>query len=136
MAWKKGPAMNRQLAESIARIGFRKWYERQLLSSHAHFVLGFLSAIGLLASVEAFRGTYADPMMLTLFVLLCGAIGAWALRQYSFLLMRAEQAASQASCPECGEYGRFAVLQPRHADADIGVRCHKCSCEWVITATA
>ena len=126
--------MNRRLAESISRIGFRKWYERQLLSSHAHFILGFLSAIGMVASVEAFRSAHGDEtMMLTMFVLVCAAIGAWALRQYSFLLTRAEGAANQANCPDCGVYGRFAVVRPRMVDRDIDVRCNKCSREWVIT---
>ena len=27
--------LNRPLAEGIRRVGFRKWYERELLSSHA-----------------------------------------------------------------------------------------------------
>jgi hypothetical protein len=31
--------LNRSLADGIRRVGFRKWYERELLSSHAHMAL-------------------------------------------------------------------------------------------------
>lgn len=129
----KGVKMSRRHAESIQRIGFRRWYERQLLSSHAHFVLCFLSVIAVTASVELYRDAHGDEaMMFVLFVVVCGAIGAWALRRYSFLLVRAEEAANQANCPDCGAYGRFAVV--RHArQHDLDVRCDKCSREWSIT---
>ena len=84
--------MNSSLVESVKRIGFRKWYERQLLSSHAHMVLAFLSAIGLMASVEA-HGTAQGATQAAdlLFMIVCAAIGLWALRRYIFLLMRAEE---------------------------------------------
>ena len=48
--------------------------------------------------------------MNVLFVLVCAAIGLWALRRYLYLLMRAEEVANQASCDSCGEYGRFKVM--------------------------
>ena len=35
---------NPPLAEGIRRFGFRKWYERELLSSHAHMLLAVLGA--------------------------------------------------------------------------------------------
>ena len=41
-----------KLAEGIRKHGFRKWYERELLQSHAHLVLTFLCAIGLFAAFE------------------------------------------------------------------------------------
>jgi hypothetical protein len=127
--------MNRRLAESIQRIGFRKWYERQLLSSHAHFILCFLSAIALTASVELYRGSQGDEtMMIVLFVVISGAVGAWALRRYSYLLLRAEEAANQASCPDCGDYGRFAIVRHRNSHRDLDVRCAKCAREWSITS--
>jgi hypothetical protein len=128
--------MNRRPSESIKRIGFRKWYERQLLSSHAHFALAFLSAIALTGSIEAYRGTFGDEAaMYVMFVLACAAIGAWALRRYSLLMVRAEEAANQASCPDCGEYGRFTVVRQGANDPGMEVRCRKCSREWAIFDT-
>lgn len=125
----------KNLGESFNRIGFRKWYERQLLSSHAHMVLAFLSMIGVVASMEAFRGAQGDARMTdVLFVVVCAGIGAWALRRYVFLLMRAEQAANQASCPDCGDYGRFRVVGERPRLREIDVCCRKCARDWVISA--
>jgi hypothetical protein len=125
--------MENRLAEGVKRFGFRKWYERQLLSSHAHMVLAFLSTIALVASMEAFRGANGDTRLVdVLFVVVCAAIGAWALRRYVFLLMRAEQTANQASCPDCGEYGRFRVVGQRPRLEEIDVRCDRCARDWVI----
>jgi hypothetical protein len=125
--------MNLTMADTVERMGFRKWYERQLLSSHAHMVLAFLSVIALIASMEAFRTAQGEAQGLNvIYVLVCAAIGAWALRRYLFLLLRAEHAANQASCPDCGEYGRFHVVRQRKASHDMDVCCRKCSREWLI----
>jgi hypothetical protein len=125
--------MDNRLFESFKRIGFRKWYERQLLSSHAHMVLALLSTIALIGSLEAFRGAQGDAQMVNvMFVVVCAAIGLWALRRYMFLLMRAEQTANQASCPDCGEYGRFRVVGHRPRMQAIDVCCKKCSRDWAI----
>lgn len=127
--------MESRLFEHFKRIGFRKWYERQLLSSHAHMVLAFLSVIALVGAMEAFRTSQGDTQLANvLFVVVCTAIGVWALRRYLFLLMRAEQAANQASCPACGDYGRFHVVGHRPRLAEIDVRCRKCSRDWIFSA--
>ena len=126
--------MNGHLAETVMRVGFRKWYERQLLSSHAHMALAFLSVIALLASMEAFRGAQGDAQLLNvLFVIVCAAVAWWALRRYVFLMMRAERTASQASCPDCGEYGRFRIVRQRNSGEEVDVHCNKCSGEWMIS---
>jgi hypothetical protein len=126
--------MENRLFESFKRIGFRKWYERQLFSSHAHMVLAFLSVIALIGSMEAFRTAQGDAQMANvMFVLVCAVIGGWALRRYLFLLLRAEQAANQASCPDCGDYGRFRVVGQRPRLQEIDVRCRKCSRDWIFS---
>ncbi|RYF14564.1 MAG: hypothetical protein EOO30_17740 [Comamonadaceae bacterium] len=126
--------MDNPLAEHFKRIGFRKWYERQLLSSHAHMVLAFLSVIAVVGAMEAFRTSEGDTQLANvLFVVLCAAIGAWAMRRYAFLLMRAEQAANQASCPDCGDYGRFHVVGHRPRLQEIDVRCSRCSRGWIFS---
>ena len=127
--------MDHPLVDSFKRIGFRKWYERQLLSSHAHMVLAFLSVIALVGSMEAFRTAQGDAQTANvLFVVVCAGIGAWALRRYLFLLMRAEAAANQASCPDCGDYGRFHVIGHRPRLQEIDLRCRKCSRDWIFSA--
>ena len=127
--------MDDRLVESFKRIGFRKWYERQLLSSHAHMVLAFLSVIALVGAMEAFRTSRGDAQLANvLIVVLCAAIGVWAMRRYIFLLMRAEQAAGQATCPDCGDYGRFQVVGHRPRLQEIDLRCRRCQREWVFCA--
>lgn len=126
--------MNSRMAAGVGRIGFRKWYERELLSSHAYMVLAFLSVIGLIGSMEAFgSGSNYDKVTNVVFIVVCAVVGVWALRRYLFLLMRAEEVANQANCSACGEYGRFTVVDENRSRAEIGVRCRKCSHRWTIS---
>lgn len=121
-----------QLAHGIRHIGFRKWYERQLLQSHAHLTLTFLCIIGLLAALEA-ASTFtslADRLTDALAMVLCGAVGYWALRRYLYLLNHAEFVANQADCPGCGVYGRFSLVG--EAIEGAHVRCRACAHEWTI----
>ncbi len=125
--------LNSPLATGVRRVGFRKWYERELLSSHAHMVLAFLSIIAMMASMEAFRGgNISEKLLDVMFVLVCAAIGLWALRRYLFLLIRAEEIANQANCGECTEYGRFDVVSENPAGGETRVCCRKCAHQWVI----
>src|SRR3712207_1388011 len=91
--------LNSRLADGVRKVGFRKWYERELLSSHAHMILAFVSVIALIGNMEAFReASVGEKLMDVLFVVVCAAVGLWALRRYLFLLMRAEEVANQANC--------------------------------------
>ena len=125
--------LNSRLAEGVRKVGFRKWYERELLSSHAHMVLTLLATIALLASFEAFSGgSTAEKLMDAVFILVCAAIGLWALRRYLYLLMHAEVVANQASCPNCAEYGRFDVVSEDRPQHLTRVCCRKCAGVWQI----
>ena len=42
-----------KLAAGIRKHGFRKWYERELMCSHAHMGLAFICLIGVVAAFEA-----------------------------------------------------------------------------------
>ena len=119
-------------ADRIERLGFRKWYERELLSGHAHMVLSILSVIALMASMEGFRDGPNVRLENVVFVVVCAGIGLWALRRYLFLMMRAEVVANQANCPDCGEYGRFGVVGRNPSQAETEVCCRKCAHRWVI----
>jgi hypothetical protein len=123
-----------QLAEGIRRHGFRKWYERQLLQSHAHLTLTFLCLIGLMGAMEAASSftAWSDRLTDALAVVICAAVGLWALRRYLYLLNHAEYVANQADCPGCGTYARF-TLVAEHTSA-ASVRCRKCGHEWTINA--
>jgi len=125
--------VNRRLSDAIQRLGFRKWYERELLSSHAHLVLALLSVVAMLASLEAFSGApVAEKLMDLVFVIVSGAIALWALRRYLFLMMRAEGVATQASCGDCGTYGRFKVVGEDRNPDEAQVCCSQCAHKWTI----
>ncbi len=123
-----------KLAEGIRKHGFRKWYERELLQSHAHLVLTFLCAIGLFAAFEAlgrFR-SLSDQLTDIVAILICAALGIWALRRYLRLLMHAEVTAHQADCPQCKAYGRFKLESENARDSSVQVCCTKCQHRWTI----
>lgn len=121
-----------KLAEGIRKVGFRKWYERELLAGHAHMALLLMSVLGLMAALEAasrYTST-ADQLTDIVAVLVCAAVGMWALRRYLFLLARAEAIAHQADCPGCGTYGRMSC-EAEHEEA-VDVRCRRCQHPWTI----
>jgi hypothetical protein len=123
-------------ARKIQRIGFRKWYERELLQSHAYLVLLLLSTLGLLGSAEAYGLHLA--LSSQLLVLACATasalIGFWALRRYLYLLKHAEFVADQAVCRACHTYARWEILEEvaQPAQDRLRVRCKRCSHVWLI----
>ena len=125
--------LNRELAEGIRKVGFRKWYERELLSGHAHMLLALLCTIALMACLELFQGgTLSEKLMNAVMLFISGAVGLWALRRYLYLLTHAEALADQANCPSCAEYGRLTVVQEDRRNGQLLVRCRKCSNEWTL----
>lgn len=123
-----------RLIDGIRRVGFRKWYERELLKSHAHLTLTFVCAVGVFAAIEAamqFRSLH-DQVIDALAILAAGAIGIWALRRYLYLLMHAEFVANQADCPNCGVYARFKLVEGAIAGTGVKVYCRDCAHQWSI----
>ncbi len=126
--------LNRTLAEGIRRVGFRKWYERELLSSHAHMLLAFLCVIALMASMEAFHGASRGQKLANVaFIIVSAGIGLWALRRYLYLLMHAEEVANQANCPKCDTYGSLTLVEENRRNGDALVCCKKCGHTWTIS---
>lgn len=125
-----------RLAEGIRKHGFRKWYERQLMRSHAHLVLVLVCMVGILVAMEAalrFR-SWTDQIVDGASLLLCTGVGLWALRRYLSLLLRAEGAAKQAECSACRTYGRLDLLQSDASGNRVRVQCRKCGQVWDIDA--
>ncbi|MCX7898079.1 MAG: hypothetical protein N2441_09420 [Rhodocyclaceae bacterium] len=130
----------------LARHGFRRWYERQLVEAHLWLVSCFLGIVAAAAGVELMSPEYRQHAMgLALmaggFIL---ALFSWG--RYRALLELAERLGEHAQCPACGAYGRFAVLsagpQPmpeneaeiveRGAEVWLHVRCHRCGERWTL----
>jgi hypothetical protein len=123
--------------QAVRERGFRRWYERQLVESHAYLVTGLLSLFMMAIALEviAFRESIANAIVLAAIALAGGALTVFAWKQFHRLLFRAEALAGQAVCSQCRTYGRFEVLDARDAmDSLTGrsfcVRCRKCQHEW------
>jgi hypothetical protein len=132
-------------AEQIRRIGFRRWYERQLFQSHAYLAVGFLALILLLAGFEGLDLVKRSPEFYLMMLLVASGAGlftviAW--RRFRALLERAEMFASGATCPECATWGRLEVLAEERSSPDdppeagrphwLRVRCRHCGHGWRI----
>jgi hypothetical protein len=120
---------------TIRRLGFRKWYERELLQSHANLVLLVLSCIGLLGSAEAYsaKAPLGDQLQVIATALISAVIGVMALRRYLYLLNHAEFVANQAHCEACGTYARFDLIgEPPPSSSSLQVCCRQCGHSWRI----
>jgi hypothetical protein len=130
---------------SIRRLGFRKWYERELIKSHAALVTCLLAGLTLAALMESLLGTSGWTFVSMLGVAFAaGAIGWLSWRSYITLLTRAEFYGESSNCPSCKEYGRFNVVSTgedhepgRIAEtvaplsaAWMRVECKKCGTGW------
>ena len=131
-----------QVTRYIERHGFRRWYERQLIESHAYLALGFVALIFLLSGLELL--SHAEGAMRYLIVLIAAAAGgmlvivAW--RRFGVLLARAEHFAEAATCPQCKAWGKFKVLAQEPSNASdppeagrphwLSVRCTQCDALW------
>jgi hypothetical protein len=120
--------------ERMRQIGFRKWYERQLMLSHAHLVLLLLAVLALLGGVEAFSRSkpWTDQILIAACVLAGIAISVLALRRYLFLLNHAEWVADQAVCRQCERYALWDLTAEEHGGRRLNVRCRHCRHEWQI----
>ena len=125
-----------RLAQGIRTIGFRKWYERRLLTGHAHLAAVLLAVLGLMMALEAATryATTAERVFDWAVAAACAAAGLWALRRYLYLLTYAESVAHQADCAKCGTYGRLELLQSHAQGDDVTVRCRHCGHSWRIEA--
>lgn len=135
------PANPASAAEGIRRLGFRRWYERELIEGHAWLVTGFLSLIVVAVCLEQIDWRRpvqeaASILYIVAGVLLC----LFSLRRYSRILIRAECLGGQSTCAQCSTYGVLQVLDagaPADAEhsAEMGwlrVSCRRCGHQWRI----
>jgi hypothetical protein len=99
---------------TIRRIGFRKWYERQLVESHASLVTLLLCGLTFAILLdEVVVSTRAGGIPVTALAIVAGAgvIGTFAWRHYITVLERAERYGERSTCVGCKTYGRFDVTE-------------------------
>ena len=113
-------------ADSIRRLGFNRWYERQLIEGHAWFVSGFACTIVIAACMEelTFRGSAWRLLAYVALVLAAGVVGIYGILRYQKILVQAERIGEHATCPGCNTYARFKMTSGPMA------QCRKCEREW------
>lgn len=116
-------------AHSIGRLGFRRWYERQLIEGHAWLVSCFLCGLAIAVLLEdvSFRAAPANALVALGVVFVLGLVCWHSLGRYQRIMAQAEHLADHSTCERCQLYGRFQVLSER---PPITVRCRSCSHEW------
>lgn len=132
-------------ANEIRRLGFRRWYERQLVESHIYLVAAFLGLILLLAGLEGLDLVKRSPgfyLMVLLIAAAAGVLTVVGVRRFRVLLARAELFASGATCSECSVWGKFDVLAEERSAPDdppeagrphwLRVQCRQCGHAWRI----
>jgi hypothetical protein len=127
------------IGDAIRKHGFQRWYERQLIVSHAFLVSGLFALIAMLLALESIGlGESVANYFTLLGVVAAGGLACvYAFRQFTRLLFHAEHFAGQASCPSCHTYARFRLLRAFDAPAALDgcalvLRCRVCAAEWTI----
>lgn len=134
------------IATRIRKVGFRKWYERQLIDSHLSFTTCLLCGLTVASCLEAVSFTELGWTGIALLTTVAGAIllGAYSWRRYVAVLERAERYGNRSHCPACHVYARFEILatgspaegayrDPVEASLPspwLRVRCRACGTGW------
>jgi hypothetical protein len=133
---------------SIRRLGFRKWYERELIKCHGALVTCLLCGLTVAAMFERVnvRELGLQLLVSVLIVVSASLLGLASWRSYITILQRAERYGESSNCPnaDCRTYGRFQVIAtgmdavpgptaeavaPLDA-AWLRVQCNKCGTAW------
>lgn len=129
-----------QPALNIRKLGFRRWFERQLIESHVYLVTCLLCLILVFALIEELgeRGGLERALIFAL-TFCAGALGLISFERYRAMLFRALRLSGRSNCGKCGAYGQFEVLDSARADFServreywLRVRCRKCGHEWIM----
>lgn len=134
------------IVSRIRKVGFRKWYERQLIDSHLSFTTCLLCGLTVAACLEGITFSEFGWKAAVLLAAVAGsiALGAYSWRRYLLVLGRAERYGNHSNCPKCNAYARFEILatgpgsEGPYLDPDasalpcpwLRVRCRACGTTW------
>ena len=131
---------------SIRRLGFRKWYERELIKCHAALLTCLLCGLTMAVLLETIDfAHFGWSPASKLAIIAAAAVLGWASwKSYIRILTRAEFYGERSNCPSCDAYGRFSVVSTG-MDSDPGrvaeavaplpaawlrVKCRLCGTAW------
>ena len=131
-----------ELADDIRKRGFKKWYERQLIESHAYLVTCFLCMILVAALMEevSFRVPGIKPFLLVAVMAGGAFLGLFAWLRYRAIMVTAERFGDRSVCEQCHAYAKFDVVESggtpatpeSESDPWLRVRCRKCGHGWTM----
>jgi len=132
------------IEERIAKLGFRRWYERTLVESHAFLITALLGAILAFTGMELITqrdGGEINFALGVVAVIIGGLVAAASVHRYIRMLMLAINLGEHATCRGCNAYAKFDLLHSgrmrSHGPDERGslwmrVKCRKCGYEWRI----
>ena len=131
-----------ELADDIRKRGFKKWYERQLIESHAYLVTCFLCLILVIALMEevSFRAPGLKPLLMLALIGGGGLVGLLSLVRYRAIMGTAQRFSEHSVCEQCHAYAKFDIVASGGAPATpesepdpwLRVRCRKCGHDWTM----
>lgn len=121
------------VAKSIRKIGYRRWYERQLVESHLWLVTCVVALVMTASGMELFGlGRGAAERVFDVALILSGLMLSWVgWRRYARLMMAAQFIGEQADCPSCGRHG-FRVGADAGSTRTLDACCPRCAHHWPI----
>jgi len=119
-------------AGAIGKLGFRRWYERQLYACHVWLVASLFSGFGMFALLEdlAWHAFGVQAALVLLVAFAAGGVAWYALSRYLGMLLRAQHLAERSTCKACGTFGRYRLVGA--TPSYMIVSCRKCAHEWRI----
>lgn len=116
----------------IGRLGFKRWYERQLIEGHAWLISCVLCLLAAAACLEelSFRAPLPQVLALGAAVFAAGAVAILGWNRYRLIMGEVERVAEHSTCTSCRTYAAFRLVGTE--GAAMRVRCRKCAHEWRI----
>ncbi len=131
-----------ELADHIRKRGFKKWYERQLIESHAYLVTCFLCMILVAALLETvnLRAPGLKGLLMLALIAGGGAIGLFSWLRFRAIMVAAERLGGRSVCEQCHAYAKFEIVESGGSrsnpegvlDPWLRVRCRKCGHLWTM----
>jgi hypothetical protein len=119
-------------ASGIGKLGFKRWYERELLEGHAWLVSSVLCMLAVAACLEelTFRAPLAQVLALGAVLFAAGAVGIYGWIRYRQVMEIVERVGERSTCESCRAYAAFRIVGTE--GTAMRVRCRKCAHEWRI----